>query len=410
MSSTLNDSYTLHFSAGPFLTPPNEPQYAAAAPDVVDSGSQVQNDLPVLETVQHDDNLSSTIGMAMLELADNAPAPSPSVLTNLADEREFDPYDHIDQSGHHRVPSFLVSAQPESSIGQTCQTSQNAVSMASSTKLDVIRPPRHSRDDSDPPTYTEYINDEDAGQLSNKIPSEEQKQSQSSSESSQNAELLANARPQQHSNDSDSGHPSDGLRNLSFLPPDRNIPPAVSRDQRLEGTQATQYTSPAQVPPLFLHPHRALSLPSVEYGSEPDVQSTHYSTSTYSSGQFQNGRRPPPRHLPKRLVMPSPLNTGPPPNVEQTHLQPTPFNQHPSHQFGNLPMAIQNTRTEDVPIIRGHKLRKKTSLIVTPTPAPVITTVSFVPPIIGFHRSHERGITQSKTEVRPKKVLSKRKT
>lgn len=403
MSSTIHGPYTPHFPAGPLLTPPNQPQYTATVPDVTNSGSQVRDDLP---PIRETDNISSIIGMAMLDLTDNVPVPSSSAFLSqpgLADEQDFAPHDHVNQSEHRRVWSPLVSTQPEPSRGQASQSFQNASSVdTSSNKLE------HLQDNSSPPTYKEHTSDE---KPSNETPLEEQRHFRSSFEKSQNSltfqnvELLPGAEP----NDS---------RNASFPPPDRNVSPpqVVTRDQRVEVVQGTQYTSPA----LFLHPHRD------GYRNEPDAQSTHYSTSVYSSSQFQSGGKPPPRHLPKRLVMPSPLNTGPGPppntaaslhdgrvprsrtsyvNVERTHFQAT--QSHPPvapiHNHGN-------TRVEDTPTLGGRKLRKKMSVILTPTPAPVITTVSFAPPIIGFHQNNEKGIAQSKTEDKPKRLLSKRKT
>jgi hypothetical protein len=419
MSSTLQGPYTPYFPTGPLLTPPNQPRYTATVPDVTDSSSQVRDDLP---PIRETDNISSIIGMAMLDLTDNAPVPSSSAFlsqADLADEQDFTPRDHVSQSEHRRVRSSLVSAQPEPFRGQASQSFQNASSAGtSSNKPDVIRPTKHLQDNSMPPMYSEHTSDE---KLLNDTPLEEQRHLQSSSEKSQNsltfqnAELLAGAKP----NDSDNGHPSNDSHNASFPPVDRKISPpkAVTRDQRVEVAQGTQYTSPA----LFLHPHRD----GLHYRNESDAQSTHYSTSVYSSSQ--SGGRPPPRHLPKRLVMPSPLNIGPglPPNtaaslqdgrvprsqtssyvnVERTHFQGT--------QSDPLVAPIQNhgnTRVEDAPTLGSRKLRKKMSVILTPTPAPVITTVSFAPPIIGFHQNNEKGIAQSKTEDKPKRLLSKRKT
>lgn len=372
--------------------------------------------------------------MAMLKLTDNAPVPSPHVSLSqaeLPDGEDFDLFDPVNLGfEHRRVPSPLLSALPEPSRGQANQSSQNANSKGtSSNKLDVIRPDGHLRNNSDLPTYNEHFND--GHQPLNQIHSKEQRQLQSS-QSSQNSltfqipEILAGTGPQQHSNDSHNGSPSNDGRNVSFLPPDRNAPPlAVSRDQRVDVAQRTQYTSPAQTSAPFLHPHRDGPLPSVNHGNESDVQSSHYSASIYSSGQFQSGRRPP-HYLPKRLVMPSPLNTGPlptaaaslhdsrvPPSqissyVNVRQFQPAPFNQQPLHRSHNLPMAPMqyhasgNNRAQDIPVFGfgGRKLRKKASMIAT---------VSFAPPIIGFHRNDDKGTAQSKTEMKPKRLLSKGK-
>ena len=434
MSSTLPGPYTTHFPAGPLLSPPNEPQYTTTLPDVTDSCSKVRNDLPAIqETTQHGDDFSSSIGMAMLKLTDNAPVPSPHAFLSqaelpaeLPDEKDFDLFDQ-----HRRIPSPLLSAQPEPSRGQANQSSQDTSSMGtSSNKLDVIQPVGHLRNNSDPPMYNEHIEDGHEGYRPlNEIHSKEKKQLQSSSQSSQNSltsqNPLAGTGPQQHSNDSGNGSPSNDWQNVGFLPPDRNAPPppAVSRDQPLEVAQGAQYTSPARTSnPFHHHSHRdGLPLPSVNHEDGPDVQSTRYSASIYSSGQLQGGRRPP-HHLPKRLVMPSPLNTGPPPNavasiqdsrvppsqissyVNIKQFQPTPSNKPPLHRSGNLPMAPMqyhgNTQAQDIPVfgLGGRKLRKKASVVV-----------SFAPPIIEFHRNDDKGMAQSKTENKPKRVLSKGK-
>ena len=431
MSSTPPRPYTPHFPTGPLLSLPSEPQYTTTLPNVTDSGSKVRTDLPAIqETTQHGDDPSSSIGMAMLELTDNAPVPSPHVFLSQAESPDEEDFDLSDPANlgfeHRRAPSPLLSAQSKPSHGQASQFSRNASSSGtSSNKLDVIRPAGHLRNNSDPPMYSEHV--DDGRHPLNEIHSKEQGQLQSSSQSSQspltsqNPEILAGTGPQQHSNDSDNGSPSNDRRNVNFLPPDRNAsPPAVSRDQRVEvvalGTQGTQYTSSAQTSTPFLHPHRGgLPLPSVNLGNEPDVQSTHYSASIYSSGQFQSGRRPP-HYLPRRLVMPSPLNTGPPSNaaasLHDSRVPPSQIssyvnvNQPPLHRSGNLPMPPMqyhgNTRAQDIPVLGfgGRKLRKKAS---------VIATVSFAPPITGFHRNDDKGMAQLKTENKPKRLLSKGK-
>ncbi|KAF8807764.1 hypothetical protein BYT27DRAFT_7256318 [Phlegmacium glaucopus] len=443
--------YTPHIPEGPLFTPPHEPRHISTFPDV-ESGPKVHDDPPrIQETLQHSDDPSFSIGMAMLEPEDNVPVP-PRVFRSqaeLPDEQDFDPYDPVNlESDHRQVPSPLVSAQPEPFQSQTSQYSQNKGSTGIPlNKLDVIQPAGHSRNNSDPPMYKEYIGDEDDGhQPSNETPSMEQQKSQSSSQTSQTSlsppisqgPATMNGAGLQRPNKYDNGPPLNGSQHMGFLPPDRNTPraPAVTRDQDVQVVQGMHYVLSTQTSPPILHPRQdGMPSLSVNHGNEPDVQSTHYSTSTYSSSQFQNGRKPPPhRHLPKRLVMPTPLNTGPPPNamaplhigvpqsqissqvnVKQTRFHLSPFNQHslPRSPLGNLPMTPMhhhgNTRAEDV---GGRKLRKRASMIDTPTPAPVITTVSFAPPIIGFHHNgtNDKVIASSKTEKLPRRLLSKRNT
>jgi hypothetical protein len=400
----LSGPYTPPFPARPLLSPPNESQYTTTLSDVRDSGSIIRKDLPAIqEATQHEDDISSSIGMAMLKLTDDAPVPSPHAFLSQAESPDEEDSRFFDQN--RRVPSPPLSSQAEPPRGQANQSSQDI----SSTD---IRPVGHLRNSSDPPMYSEHI--DDGHRLLN-----EKRQLESSSRSSQNSlvsqkpEILAGVGPQQHSSGSGNG---------SFLPPDRNTPapPPVSRDQRVEVFQGSHYTSPAQTSTPFYHSHRdGLPLQSVYHGKEPDVQSTHYSSSVYSSGQFQSGRRPP-QHLPKRLVMPSPLNTGPPSNaaaslydsrvphsqsssyVNVKQFQPTPSIQHSLYRSSNPPMAPMqhhgNSRAQDIPVFGfgGRKLRKKASVVV-----------SFTPPIAEFLRNDDKRMAQSKPESKPKRLLSK---
>ncbi|KIM47824.1 hypothetical protein M413DRAFT_210319 [Hebeloma cylindrosporum] len=75
---------------------------------------------------------------------------------------------------------------------------------------------------------------------------------------------------------------------------------------------------------------------------ERDGKSTHQSISTHSSGQSRHNLQPPPhRHLPKRLVMPAPLNnngmiSSPPQRV----YQPLPPAARFPQQMGTIPPSI----------------------------------------------------------------------
>lgn len=388
---------------------------------------------PIKETTQHNDDLSFNIGMAMLEPEDDVPLPSPHVFLSQPDEQHLDPYNLINlQSEHRQSPSPPPYTEPEPSASQASQNASSAAT-SSSNKLVVTQPAGPFRNNSDPPIDIEHIGSRDAGhQLLSDTPSQEQHQLRSSSQSShtsRNPAILTGSGSQQHYNEPDNRPP---LNDPRVLPPDRNVTgsPAVSRDQRVEVAQGTESTTPTQTSLPFVHLHRdRLPLPSINHRNEPDVQSTRYSTSTYSSSQYQDGRRPPShRYLPKHLVMPTPLNTGQAlnapaslhigrvsqsqisshVNVKQAHFQPSPFNQHSLQRspLGNLVMAP--VHQEDVPVSGGRKLRKRASML-----DPTVTTVSFAPPIIGFHSSatNERGMTRSKTEKIPmaKRLLSKRK-
>jgi hypothetical protein len=59
----------------------------------------------------------------------------------------------------------------------------------------------------------------------------------------------------------------------------------------------------------------------------------------------------------------------------------------------------------------SRKLKKRVSIIAPPSDStpPIITTVSFAPPVIGF-QTNEKMMMHSKSEKVPKRVLSKRRT
>ncbi|KAH9486565.1 hypothetical protein JR316_0000630 [Psilocybe cubensis] len=182
---------------------------------------------------------------------------------------------------------------------------------------------------------------------------------------------------------------------------------------------------------------RVRDAPSSRY-----APSTHQTISTYSSSQMRNGP-PPNRHVPKHLVMPTPLqnnpNFTPPQNRPQMIAQPVlpsqfgsakvqvqvrtqpraPYLQPPYSQSQQLFAPVQpgSTPTSNK-LISSSKLRKKVSTkMITPTPDtnsrhPIVTTVSFAPPVIGFSQSPsaERPSGRSKIDKIPKRVLSKRRT
>ncbi|KAF8973592.1 hypothetical protein BDZ97DRAFT_378710 [Flammula alnicola] len=173
-----------------------------------------------------------------------------------------------------------------------------------------------------------------------------------------------------------------------------------------------------------------------------DARSTHQSISTHSSGQTRNGPPPPHRRVPKHLVMPAPLNNGgglngfasPPPRMyplpsgqlpprhAQVTFQPQmqTYYPRPVSPPGFKPPILATQQAQEIHIATSRKLKKRMSM-VTPSsvanipPAPIISTVSFAPPVIGYghHPSDEKGLSRAKTEKIekiPKRVLSKRRT
>ncbi|KAF9056557.1 hypothetical protein BJ165DRAFT_535249 [Panaeolus papilionaceus] len=261
-------------------------------------------------------------------------------------------------------------------------------------------------------------------------------------------------------------------------PPPRPIPREVYT-QAKPPTQESQYTSyirqpqqqredlqiqnhaPSAQQPMLREVHTQYTPPNQEgqQGSsrgrgpppssseiERDARSMHPSISTQASSMQRYG---PPRHHPKHLVMPAPLNTASSGHPSHNQLPPpAPFvrghYQRRSRQMtvpaplaprGAGPMRpIAAPMTPIMPIMpraqevqmnngRGGKLKKRVSLFGSskqapppPQKAPVLTTVSFAPPIIAFERrGEEKMLLRANTErlppaSGPKRFLSKRQS
>lgn len=166
-----------------------------------------------------------------------------------------------------------------------------------------------------------------------------------------------------------------------------------------------------------------------------DTGSTHPSVSTRSSSQSRSSIGPPSsRHVPKRLVMPAPLawhNVVPP--SQQSRLPPPRAQMRPPRAPRPPPpvsfpapvpspeamlpgQAMVKTQAKEIPFggSRVSKLKKRVSLI-TATPmstpsAPIVTTVSFAPPVIEFENSENKFHRVMTEKFMPRRVLSKHKT
>ncbi|TFK36892.1 hypothetical protein BDQ12DRAFT_229473 [Crucibulum laeve] len=166
---------------------------------------------------------------------------------------------------------------------------------------------------------------------------------------------------------------------------------------------------------------------------ERDARSIQQSIST-NSGSSNRSRlpgKPQPHYLPKKLVMPTPLQqsniplTANQPQIQAAHLsgqkvrfQPSPFPTHITPSMGvsailNRPAAH---KPQDIPIASNGKLRKRTSTMsgaplskekVTPTVAAVFSAGYMKPPPADMAPAMP---VRSKTEKIPKRVLSKRRT
>ena len=210
------------------------------------------------------------------------------------------------------------------------------------------------------------------------------------------------------------------------LPMDMRSPPSLTQPLA-RGSRESVYTTG---PP-----------PSKQERERLDARSTHHTISTYSSSQTRNGGPPPNRRVPRHLVMPAPLNSNGnrnglhqpvnpvsrPPSispfapVKAQVLSPPRTPRSPLSQMPPIRAPLQPVsapvRAQEIQIAKSSKLRKRVSTIGTPssggnTPsAPVITTVSFAPPVIatGHTFADHKPIGLTKSEKVPKRVLSKRR-
>lgn len=176
-----------------------------------------------------------------------------------------------------------------------------------------------------------------------------------------------------------------------------------------------------------------------------DTSSTNPSVSTRSSSSQSRSSMGPPssRHVPKRLVMPAPLawhngipssspqNRLPPPQAQMRPPRaprppprviprvpvpvPSPESGSPEAMLPGQTMVKAQAKEIQFATSRVSKLKKRVSLMTT-TPmsnrpsAPILTTVSFAPPVIEFESSVATDNKFHRMMTMPKNVLSKHRT
>jgi len=378
------------------------------------------------------DDSSLNIGMAMLEpelpVVDVTLISPPEIYLHIEvpdKVQEFDPYDPIHRKNEHsRTPSPLDSTPQDNSREPSPESLLRAADLQDPPKAHEILIVSAERPISQaPPPYSS-------------IPAESEIRHQPSPARQVSGISQAQSRihtpeptPSIKSNgparSDKSGQSSHGFRGSHDSLPSEN--PSVIQPQRQESPQDTQPKLPTRPERNRVQPQ---PLAPSNQDRERDGKSTNYSISTHSSGQNRRSLQPPPhRHLPKRLVMPAPLNNNgvilssqqriyqpPPPAArfpQQMQVQFRPQSQEylsPSDPL-LLPPILGNSRPLEPQITASRKLKKRVSLITPSSDStpPIITTVSFAPPVIGF-QPHEKVTRHSKSEKVPKRVLSKRRT
>lgn len=162
--------------------------------------------------------------------------------------------------------------------------------------------------------------------------------------------------------------------------------------------------------------------------------SVHHSISTFSSSQSNSSTSPRPRHIPKHLVMPAPLSQQGMTSRPRYHTMHSRTSNYfspqqipllgvePSYRPSTFPERMGPTNTV-VKVQTGGiqfssakvaKLKKRVSMITPTSPSspPIITTVSFVPPIIDFNGpvANANGLQHAMmNNLAHKRVLSKRR-
>ncbi len=247
--------------------------------------------------------------------------------------------------------------------------------------------------------------------------------------------------PQQHWREPDVG--------VMRGPPVQTAPPAVNPEQRRAPPDPLKV-----IPMLPARRSRERLVPSTtsipSRDPERDGRSTHQTISTTSSGQHRSG--PPRRHVPKHLVMPTPLNNANavnanpsgfaapytmqpssppahissrqvPPRRAQVAFQPQAQVYYPAPSSSPLASNVYISPTtkelQEIQITASRKLKKRASVMAPPSavqipPPPAVTMVSFAPPVVGYGplapAPASKTVSRLKNEKIPKRVLSKRRT
>jgi len=185
---------------------------------------------------------------------------------------------------------------------------------------------------------------------------------------------------------------------------------APSRAPSVQNQPFFRSDAPRSYPPSRYSPERA--------GFE-DNHSVHPSVSSNSSSSRSSGP-PSSRRVPKRLVMPAPLaqSNAIPPQYQNhpplTQLPPQrPTRQMPPFAPEPMPSAqiFVKAQAQEIHLAPSGvgKLKKRLSLIGSASHhPPVVTTVSFAPPIIGFNSLSQDD--EFRNQLAHKRVLSKRRS
>jgi len=372
------------------------------------------------------DDSSFNIGMAMLEQELPVTLISPPEIylhTEVPDDvQDFDPYDpfHM-RNGHSRTPSPSDSTPQDNSRESLPRTADQGIQDAPKAHEILIVSAERPISQAPPPYSSTPAESEIRHQPSQAHQVSGISQAQSRIHTPEPTPSIKSNGP---ARSDESGQSSYGFRGSHDNLTCENT--SIIQPQRQESPQDTQLMLPTRQERDRVQPQ---PLAPSNQDRERDGKSTHHSISTHSSGQNRRSLQPPPhRHLPKRLVMPAPLNNNgvvlssqhrvyqPPPAArfpQQMQVQFRPQSQEylsPSDPL-LLPPILGNSRPLEPQITASRKLKKRVSLITPPSDStpPIITTVSFAPPVIGF-QPHEKMTMHSKSEKVPKRVLSKRRT
>jgi len=186
---------------------------------------------------------------------------------------------------------------------------------------------------------------------------------------------------------------------------------APSRGPSVQNQPSFKRDPPRSYPPSRYSPERA------GFG---DDHSVHPSVSSKSSSSRSSGP-PSSRHVPRRLVMPAPLaqSSAVPPQYQNR----PPMAQLPPRQTRHMPHSppfapepmpsaqiFVKAQAQEIHLAPSGvgKLKKRLSLIGTSHYPPVVTTVSFAPPIIGFNPVSQED--EFRNKLAHKRVLSKRRS
>lgn len=396
---------------------------------------------PPIQTQSHNaapnpvvDDSSLSIGMAMLEPevepeVDVAVFSPPEIYlhTEVAEEvQDFNPYDPIHMKNEHpRTPSPLESTPQarEPSPESLPRTADRGIQDPSNAHENVTASAEHPV--SLPPPYSSITTESEIHHKP-QPPSTSQQASRISPAQSRihTPEPAPSMKSNGPARSDESGHSSYGFKGSHDNLSSENS--SIVQPQKQGSSQETQPMLPTRRERSRVH---LQPLAPSNHDRERDGRSTHQSISTHSSGQNRHSLQPPPRrHLPKRLVMPAPLNTSGVVSPPQQRVYPLP----PATQFPRqmqvqfrpqsqeylspsdsllLPPILGNSMPLEPQMAASRKLRKRVSMITPPSDStpPIITTVSFAPPVIGY-QPNEKMMMHSKSERVAKRVLSKRRT